>query len=143
MMVAAKVGNMVKVHYTGKMQDGVIIDSTVGRDPLQFKLGAGKMIQGFEEAIIGMSPGESKTVTIPPEKGYGLWTKEKQLIVDLKDLPPDVVPEEGKELEIEDDDGRVIRVHVTDISGSSVTLDANHPLSDATLIFDIELLEIL
>ncbi|HNQ54604.1 MAG TPA: FKBP-type peptidyl-prolyl cis-trans isomerase, partial [Methanothrix sp.] len=97
-MIQAKNGDTVKVHYTGRIDTGVIFDTSEGADPLQFKIGEGTLIQGFEEAVVGMSPGESKTVRIPPEKGYGLYREDKVFTMDRKDLPEDIVPAEGMAL---------------------------------------------
>jgi len=138
----AKEGDTVKVHYTGKLEDGMPFDSSEGGDPLEFTIGAGRMIPGFEEGVIGMAPGETKEVKLPPEKAYGHYRMDRVIAVDKKDFPEDVVPEIGKSLEICSPNGNVIPVQVTDIEGDTVTLDANHPLSERTLTFDIKLVEI-
>ncbi len=99
-MAQAKMGDTVRVHYNGKLDTGVLFDSSEGSDPLEFELGSGRLIQGFEEAVIGMSPGESKTVQIPPEKAYGRYREDRVMKVDKKDLPPEIVPAEGMTLEV-------------------------------------------
>ncbi|MBN1323097.1 MAG: peptidylprolyl isomerase [Methanotrichaceae archaeon] len=141
-MVQAKAGDIVEVHYTGKLDDDVPFESSRGGEPLQFCLGEGRMIEGFEEAVIGMSPGERKTVAIPPEKGFGLYREDLVISVDLKDLPPDLAVVEGMSLEICEDDGKGIQVQVTEIEEGIATLDANHPLAQQTVTFEIELLTI-
>lgn len=142
-MAKANLGDTVRVHYTGKLETGVPFDSSAGADPLEFELGSGCLIPGFEEAVVGMSPGESKTVKIPPEKAYGRYREDRVVKVDKKDLPEDVIPEVGMTLEVCAPNGTMIPVQVTNIKGSTVTLDANHPLSEQTLIFDINLVEIM
>lgn len=141
-MAQAKIGDTVKVHYTGKLATGVIFDTSEGCDPLEFEIGSGSFIPGFEEAVVGMSPGESKTVQIPPEKGYGKYREDRAITMDKKDLPPDLVPVEGMSLEICTADGTYVPAQVTDVTDTTVTLDANHPLVEQTLYFDIKLIEI-
>ena len=142
-MAKAKEGDTVKVHYNGKLDTGVLFDTSEGSDPLEFKIGSGNLIPGFEEAVIGMSPGEKKTVKIPPEKGYGLYRDDRVIKVDKKDLPGDIVPAEGMTLEICASNGVMVPVQITEIEGSTITLDANHPLSEQTLTFEIELIDIV
>lgn len=141
-MVQAKNGDKVKVHYIGKLGTGVVFDTSEGYDPLQFKIGEGTLIEGFEEAVVGMAPGESRTVQIPPEKGYGFYREDRVFRVDRKDMPEDIVPAEGMTLEICASNGVNVPVQITEIDGDTVTLDANHPLSEQTLTFEIKLLEI-
>ncbi len=142
-MAQAKLGDTVKVHYTGKLKDGVPFDSSMGGDPLEIKLGSSRFIPGFEEAIVGMSPGETKTVKIPPEKAYGRYREDRVIKMDKKDLPEDVVPQEGMTLEVCTPNDIVIPVQVTEVTDSTVTLDANHPLVEQTLTFEIKLVEIV
>ena len=142
-MAQAKNGDTVKVHYSGKLDTGVLFDTSEGSDPLQFELGSGCFIPGFEEAVVGMSPGESKTVRIPPEKGYGLYREDRVIKIDKKDLPEDIVPAEGMTLEICASNGVMVPVQITEIEGDTVTLDANHPLSEQPLNFEIKLVEIV
>jgi peptidylprolyl isomerase len=141
-MAQAKIGDTVKVHYNGKLDTGVLFDTSEGSDPLQFELGSGRFIPGFEEAVIGMSPGESKTVNIPPEKAYGRYREDRVIKIDKKDFPKDIVPEEGMTLEVGASNGVMVPVQITEIKGSTITLDANHPLSEQTLTFVILLVEI-
>jgi len=142
-MVQAKNGDIVRVHYTGRLATGVIVDTSEGSDPLQFELGVGRLIPGFEEAVVGMMPGESKTVEIPPEKAYGLYREDRVIEIDRKELPEDIVPAEGMSLEMCASSGEAIPLQISKIDGDIITLDANHPLCEQTLIFDIKLLEIV
>lgn len=142
-MVQAKKGDTVKVHYTGKFTDGMPFDTSEGAEPVEFKIGEGKLIPGFEEAMIGMSPGEAKTVTIPPEKAYGFYREDKIIKVDRKDIPEDITPEEGMTLEVSAPNGQFIPVQVTEVKGDKITLDANNPLAERDLVFDICLVEIV
>ena len=142
-MAQAIIGDKVLVHYSGKLDSGILFDSSEGSDPIEIELGSGKFIAGFEEAVIGMSPGESKTVQIPPEKAYGKYSEDRVIKVDKKDFPEEIVPAEGMTLEICDSKGIMVPVQVTEISENTVTLDANHPLSEQTLTFEIKLVEIL
>lgn len=139
----AQQGDKVKVHYRGRLEDGFEFDTSVGHDPLIFVIGDNEVIQGFEEAAVGMSSGEMKTVTIAPESAYGPYNDE--LLVDMprEYIPEDIVPEIGMMLKVVDNEGHEIPVRVTEVGDDAITLDANHPLAGKTLIFDIELLEIL
>ncbi|ACB53072.1 putative FKBP-type peptidyl-prolyl cis-trans isomerase [Crocosphaera subtropica ATCC 51142] len=141
-MVQAKLGDTVKVNYTGKLQDGTVFDSSVNRDPLQFSLGQGQVIAGFEEAIVGMSPGDNKSVTIPSEQAYGPYQDELVIVVDEKQMPSDLSVEVGQQLQMRHSSGQAVPVMVTNIAEDKVTLDANHPLAGKDLTFDIELVNI-
>jgi peptidylprolyl isomerase len=138
----AKKGDTVKVHYTGKLSNDTVFDSSDGREPLQFKIGEGSLIAGFEEAVIGMDTGESKTVTLNPEKAYGDHHRELVVEVRRDQFPADLKPEIGQRLTLNMSDQQKAMVTVTEISENAVTLDANHPLAGKDLIFDIKLLEI-
>lgn len=142
-MTQAENGSVVKVHYTGKLEDGSVFDTSVDRDPLQFAVGEGRIIPGFEQAIIGMKAGESKTVTIPSDQAYGPHHEDLLLVVDRDQIPSHLTPEVGQRLEIHQTDGQTIPVTVTKVSDASITLDANHPLAGEALIFDIQLVEIV
>ena len=124
------------------MDDGTVFDSSVEREPLQFSLGSGNVIPGFEEAIVGMTPGESKTATIPADQAYGPQRDELVITVEKEQIPTDLSVEVGQQLQISQNDGQVIPVIVTDVSDSKVTLDANHPLAGQQLTFDIQLVEV-
>ncbi|CAG0964197.1 peptidylprolyl isomerase [Geobacter sp.] len=143
-MAQAKKGDTVKVHYTGKLTTGEIFDSSEegGNGPLEFTIGEGDVIPGFEEAVIGMSSGEAKTVTIPVEQAYGPRMEELVAEVEREYLPQDAEPKLGQQYEVTQDDGQVFNVTVTEMNDTTVTLDANHPLAGRDLIFDIKLIEI-
>ncbi|MDJ0618343.1 MAG: peptidylprolyl isomerase [Calothrix sp. MO_192.B10] len=141
-MVQAKAGDSVKVHYTGKLNDGTVFDSSVDREPLEFAIGEGQVIAGFEAAMVGMGIGESKTVTIPSDKAYGPHRQELVMVVEKEQIPTDVSLDVGQLLQVSQSNGEVIPVVVTDVSESQVTLDANHPLAGQELTFDIQLVEI-
>jgi peptidylprolyl isomerase len=142
-MEKAKNGDTVRVHYTGKLQDGTVFDSSTNRDPLQFTIGGGDVIPGFEKAVVGMSPGESKDQTISAEQAYGPHRDELMVKVDKKNLPADLNVGVGQHLKATDREGRVTNVMVAEVSESSVTLDANHPLAGKDLRFEIELVEVV
>jgi peptidylprolyl isomerase len=138
----AKHGDTVKVHYTGKLDDGTVFDSSVSQAPLEFTIGSGNIIPGFENAIVGMAPGESKTELIPAEQAYGPYVEEMVVVIDRQQMPPEIEPQVGQQLQIQRSPEQIIPVVVTDVSGSKVTLDANHPLAGEDLTFDIQLVEI-
>jgi len=139
--MAAKQGDTVKVHYTGKLEDGTVFDSSKDRDPLEFTIGSGSIIPGFENGVIGMSVGESKTVEIAPDDGYGQRRDDLTVTVEKERLPENINVEVGQALRMERENGRTIDVVVSEIKEDEVTLDANHPLAGKKLIFDIELVE--
>jgi len=141
-MQKAQEGNTVKVEYTGRLTNGTEFDSSVGLEPLQFAIGGGDVIPGFDEAVTGMSVGDSKTVTISPEQAYGPRREEFVAVVARKDLPQDVELVAGRQLEVVQEDGSTFLVMVADLTDEKVTLDANHPLAGEELVFEIKLLEI-
>lgn len=142
-MSKAKSGDTVKVHYTGKLEDGTVFDSSRDREPLEFQLGAQAVITGFDNGIKGMEVGESKSITIPPEDAYGDPRSELISTVDKKLFDQqNITPEVGKQLQIPQDDKKFLNVIITAVDEKSVTLDANHPLAGKTLVFDVELVEI-
>lgn len=143
MTTTAKPGDTVAVHYTGKLDDGSVFDTSKGRDPIQFVLGERRVIPGFDQAVTGMSPGETKTAEVPAEDAYG--PRKQELIVEFaRDrIPPDISPEVGQELQVQTSGGEAIPAVVIDASESAVTLDANHPLAGKDLTFDIELVELV
>jgi peptidylprolyl isomerase len=141
-MTQAKYGNTVKVHYTGKLDDGTIFDSSFDSDPLEFTIGEGHVIQGFEQAVVGMDLNETKTVKIPVDKAYGPHRDDLIVVVNRSQLPADSKPEIGEQLEGRQPDGNIVVATVIDVSDSSVTLDANHPLAGKDLTFDIQLVEV-
>jgi len=139
----AENGDIVKVHYTGKLENGMIFDTSAKRGPLRFTIGDGQLIPGFEQAVVGMNLGESKRVKVPADKAYGPHCEEMVLVVDQNQLPKHLKLEVGQQLQIPQKDGNKTLVTVTNVSESSVTLDANHPLAGKDLTFDIQLVEIL
>jgi peptidylprolyl isomerase len=141
-MSQAKKGDSVKVHYTGKLDDGTVFDSSVGREPLDFTVGAGQLIAGFDEAVVGMAAGEKKTVRIAAEQAYGPHNPEMTLQVPRSDLPEDIQPELGMQLEASQEGGHSMVVTVVEVTDESVTFDANHPLAGKALTFDIEVVEL-
>lgn len=141
-MAQAQHGDTVKVHYTGKLDDGTVFDSSVDREPLEFTIGEGSIIPGFEQAVVGMAKGESKTEVIPTENAYGPYVEEMVVTIDRQQMPAEIEPEVGQQLHIQQPDGQLVPVMVTDVSNSTVTLDANHPLAGEDLTFDIQLVEI-
>ena len=141
-MSVAKTNDTVKVHYTGKLTDGTVFDSSLERDPLQFTVGAGQMIAGFDQAVNGMELSEKKTVTIPSNEAYGPVNDELFQQVPKSDLPDDMDPKVGQTLVATTPDGRQQQVLVAEVTEETITIDANHPLAGKDLIFDIELVEI-
>lgn len=149
-MAQAKTGNKVTVHYTGRLDDGEVFDSSECQEsecgcetgPMEFVIGDGNVIPGFDQAIIGMSPGESKTVVIPVDQAYGERIEEMMAVVDRKDIPADLVLEIGNQLEVTQEDGNAFPVIITEVTETTVTLDANHPLAGRELTFDLRLVEI-
>lgn len=142
-MAQAKEGDIVRVHYTGKLEDGTVFDTSGDRAPLEFTIGRGQIIPGFEKAVVGMEPGETKTATIPPEEAYGPRREDMTLTVDREQFPEEINPEPGQQLQVQQPDGRAAVVVVSDVSESTVTLDANHPLAGRPLTFDIRLVEVV
>jgi peptidylprolyl isomerase len=142
-MTQAQLGDTVQVHYTGKLPDGTPFDSSLQRDPLQFTLGQGEIIPGFERAVVGMAPGESKTETISSDQAYGPHRSEMIVEVGREQLPENLQPSVGQQLQMRKQDGTTMPVVVSDISDSHVTLDANHPLAGQDLTFDITLVAIV
>jgi peptidylprolyl isomerase len=139
-----KEGDTVKVHYTGKLtDDGTVFDSSRDRDPLEFTLGQGQLIPGFEEAVIGMEEGDSTTVDIASEDAYGERRDDLELEVSKSDLPDNIDPQVGMQLQMQQqENGQAIPVQITAVEDETVKLDANHPLAGKDLTFDIELVEL-
>ncbi|MGC9453713.1 MAG: FKBP-type peptidyl-prolyl cis-trans isomerase [Phycisphaerae bacterium] len=141
-MAPAKDGDKVKVQYTGKLkEDGQVFDSNDESNPLEFTVGQGQIIPGFEQAVVGMEEGEEKTVDVPADQGYGRHTEERVVTVHREQLPEDLDPQVGQRLEVRQGE-QSIPVVVTDVNEQQVTLDANHPLAGKDLQFDIKVLEI-
>ncbi|MEX0773730.1 MAG: peptidylprolyl isomerase [Balneolales bacterium] len=140
-MSQIKDGDKVKVHYTGKLADGSEFDSSANKEPMEFKIGEGKLIPGFEQAVVGMNVGDKNTVTIPSNEAYGERRDDMNVSVEKEKLPEDLTPELGQQLQIQQEDGKAIPVVIADISDTHVTLDANHPLAGEDLTFEIEVVE--
>ena len=141
-MPTAQKGNKVQVHYTGKLDDGTVFDSSQGGDPLEFTVGQGQVIPGFENGVEGMEIGQSKTVNIPVDQAYGPHQPDGVFDVDRSELPPDMPLEVGLRLQSRHSSGRLIEVTVIEIGDETVKMDANHPLAGKNLTFDIELVAI-
>jgi FKBP-type peptidyl-prolyl cis-trans isomerase 2 len=141
--VQVKYGDTVKVHYTGRLQDGTVFATTVKRAPLQLTIGQGQVIPGFENAVVGMSPGESKTVKTPADNAYGPHREEMTQTIGRDQFPKHLKPVVGQVLQDHQTNGKIIDVVVANVCESTVTLDANHPLAGKDLTFDIQLVEIL
>lgn len=141
-MSQAKSGNTVKIHYTGTLDDGTEFDSSAGREPLEFAIGSGQVIPGFDSAVDGMTVGDSKTVTIPAGEAYG--ERHDQLVQEVPKtaLPDDMKPEIGMQLQSQGPDGQVMNLQVIAVEVESITVDGNHPLAGQALTFAIELVEI-
>lgn len=135
--------NKVKVHYTGRLTSGEQFDSSEGREPLEFTVGAGQMISGFDAAVEGMAINEKKTITLAPEDAYGPVFDQLKDKVERTQLPKDMVVEVGQTLVATAQDGQQTRVIITEIDDTTITVDANHPLAGKELIFDIEVVEIV
>ncbi|MFP4476400.1 MAG: peptidylprolyl isomerase [Desulfatibacillaceae bacterium] len=142
-MKTCKPGDTVTVHYSGYLADGRLVESSRENGPLQLEVGSHRMIAGFEQALVGMSPGESKRITIPPEHAHGKWSENLVVDVARDELPAPEEPEVGKRMDIQHPSGRTIPVKVAGVDGDKVVLDANHPLAGQTLVFDVELVDIL
>ncbi len=141
-MNKAKKGDVVKVHYKGTLNSGEQFDSSEGRQPLEFTVGAGQMIAGFDAAIPGMIVGEKKTIRIAPAEAYGEINEEAIIEFPRANIPPDMTLQPGMRLQLRDEAGRPIPVVVTEVRDEVVILDANHELAGKELIFDIELVSI-
>jgi peptidylprolyl isomerase len=142
-MTQAKNGDKVKIHYTGKLKDGRIFDSSRDNEPLELTLGTGQVIPGFEREIVGMSQDDSKTFEIAAEDAYGLYREELVVEIDKKRVPENLNLEIGQHLALRPGEGQIVRVTVTDIADETVTLDANHPLAGEDLTFEVQLIEII
>lgn len=146
-MAQAKRGDTVRVHYTGKLDDGTVFDSSAGKETLEFTVGKGQLIAGFEKAVEGLSLGESVTVNIPPEQGYGVHRPEMVVEMDRSQLPENLDVKVGQHLHMRQKKGqskkeKSLVVKVTALSGTKIIVDANHKLAGKDLTFDIELVEI-
>ena len=141
-MAQAKEGDRVSVHYTGRLEDGTVFDTSQGRDPLQFTVGAGQVIEGFSTAVLGMEVGESREQHIPVDQAYGPRREELLMEVSRDQFPEGMDPEVGQQLQVGLQGGQTVPVVVQEVGEESVTLDANHPLAGKPLVFDVKLVSI-
>ncbi|GFO59242.1 peptidyl-prolyl cis-trans isomerase [Geomonas silvestris] len=150
-MAKAKEGDRVKVHYTGRLDDGTVFDSSecseddcgCSHGPMEFTIGGGEVIPGFENGVVGLEVGEAKTIHIPVDEAYGERIEEMVAQVPRSELPAELKPELGQQLEVTQEDGQVFQVLITDMDDTTITIDANHPLAGQALNFDIKLVEIV
>ena len=142
-MSKVKDGDTVKVHYTGKLENGDVFDSSRERDPFEFTVGNKAVIPGFEKGVVGMGVGDTKTIEIPPEEAYGAKQDELVVVVKKSEFPEDITPSIGQRLQIKQQDGNPVVVTITDLTEDNITLDANHPLAGYTLFFDVEVIDII
>jgi peptidylprolyl isomerase len=140
--MVVKNGDVVKVHYTGKLASGEQFDSSTGREPLEFEVGAGMMIPGFDKGVVGMAQGDKKVIAITPAEGYGEWDEQNVIPFPKENVPADMVLEVGQQLTLNNDQGQPLRVIVAEIKEDMVVLDANHFLAGRDLVFDVEIVEI-
>lgn len=141
-MTTAASGNTVKIHYKGTLEDGTVFDSSEGREPLEFTIGSGQVIPGFDEAVMGMSVGDKKSVHIPAEKAYGPRNDELIISAPKEHIPPEIKPEMGQRLEMGGPNGEIVVVTVVEVTDTHIKLDANPPLAGKDLNFDLELVNI-
>ena len=141
-MAQAKTGDHVKVHFTGKLEDGTVFATSADTSPLEFTVGGNEVLSGIEEAVEGMQPGETKTVEIPSDQAYGARHDELTQEVPRESLPNDLEPEVGQQLRVDRPGMEPLIVSVSDVSDVTVTIDGNHPLAGKDLTFDLELVEI-
>jgi len=142
-MAEARLGDKVRVHYTGLLDDGTVFDTSVGREPFDFTIGENTVIPGFENAVVGMKVGDKKTISIPPGDAYGEYLDDLVVVINRSQIPPEIDAEVGMVLQVKSENGTATYVTVTDITDDAVTLDGNHPLAGKSLTFEIELLEIV
>ncbi len=138
-----KIGDTVRVHYTGRLADGTVFSTTVGSHPLQFTVGSDTVISGFDKAVIGMKPGELKIVEIPAKEAYGSYNNELVQEINRQEVPSGLELKVGLRLRVRRENGRIATIKVVEMSESTVKLDANHPLAGKDLSLDIELIEII
>jgi peptidylprolyl isomerase len=142
-MAQVKSGDKINVHYTGRLTDGTLFDSSEGREPLAFEVGSGMVIKGFDAGVTGMSIGEKKTVHILAAEAYGDMDPNYLAVFSKVEIPSDIPYEVGMQLNMhQDGTGQVMPVAVVEVTDTTITLDANHPLAGKDLIFDLELVSI-
>ncbi len=136
-------GDVVRVHYTGRLTDGTEFDSSAGREPLQFEIGSGQIIEGLDRQIADMEEGAKQTVTIPAAEAYGERRPEQVQEIPRSAIPAEIEPTAGMQLQATTQSGQPVPIVVVDVSEETVTVDANHPLAGRDLVFDVELVEII
>ncbi|MEZ5952748.1 MAG: peptidylprolyl isomerase [Hyphomonas sp.] len=141
-MTEVKNGDTVHIHYTGTLDDGTVFDSSQGRDPLAFQVGAGQIIPGLDAAIPGMAVGDKKTVNVPCDEAYGQVNPGMRQDVPRAEIPPEIPTDVGTRLQMQGQNGEVIPVVIVAATEAAITLDANHPLAGKDLTFAIELVSI-
>ncbi len=141
-MTAVKHGDTVRIHYTGRLTDGTVFDSSEGRTPLEFTVGTGHVIKGMDDGMLGLAVGEKKTLEIPFAEAYGPVNPEARQAIPREGIPADIPLEIGTMLQMQTPEGHVLPVTVVEVDEATVTLDANHHLAGKDLIFDVELVEI-
>ncbi|MFC2038493.1 FKBP-type peptidyl-prolyl cis-trans isomerase [Chloroflexota bacterium] len=139
----AETGDTVRVHYTGRLQNGEVFDTSAGSEPMEFTLGQDQMIPGFEQAVLGMQAGDNKTVTVPADEAYGPLRDDLMLEIGRDEIPEYLEPEVGTQLQSNQPDSSVIVFTITEVSDTTITIDGNHPLAGEELTFNIELVEIM
>lgn len=142
-MTPAKMGDVVRINYTGRLTNGTQFDSSTGREPLEFTLGQGQVIRGLEAQVAGMAPGQKHTVTIPCDNAYGQHRPEAVQTLDRAKVPSGIDVRVGTQLQARTSDGGMLPITVVEMDDTSVKVDANHPLAGQDLVFDVELLEIV
>jgi len=141
-MAKAENGSTVKIHFTGKYEDGTVFDSSRDRDPLEFTVGDGKTIEGLEQSVVGMEAGETKDITLTPDKAFGDRDEDMVRAIERSQIPEEIDLAVGMPLQVQSPEGESYMVMVADLDEETVTLDGNHPLAGQTLSFDIELVEV-
>lgn len=141
-MTTAKIGDTVKVHFTGSLEDGSVFGSTLDEEPFEFTIGEKNMLPGFETAVIGMEKGDTKTIILPPEEAYGPHKNELVHVMDRSSFPHEIDLEIGKRLRVRTQEGKYTIVTVKDFTDNNIVIDENDPLAGKTLTFKIELVDI-
>ncbi|MBP5858977.1 peptidylprolyl isomerase [Marivibrio halodurans] len=142
-MSAAKDGDTVKVHYTGRLEDGSEFDSSRQREPIEFKIGDGEILPGVEQAVVGLEPGGTNEVTLPADDAYGPRRDDMIQEIERSVLPQEIEPEVGLQLQAQSPNGQPLLLTITDVGEEKVTVDANHPLAGKDLTFEVELVEVV
>jgi len=141
-MNAARPGSRVKIHYTVRLESGQVVGSSKGGQPLSFTIGKGKVIQGLEDGVVNMVPGESRSITIPPEAGYGHRKEERVLVIPKERMPKEMPLESGRTVQYRSETGEVVNLVILSVAEDRVIVDGNHPFAGQTLIYDVVLLNL-